>query len=111
MGGLGTHFTSSFGTLEVFFLSFLLASPFKDFPSSAEAGPHKQRDKALCLQHELCSCHFMTLITCPPKSGWGRNTGCPLQEGASEDGGADWQEVPFQTRLRALPLLSGQRGQ
>lgn len=46
---------------------FFLASPFKDFPSQAKAGPHKQRDKALCLQCELCSCHFMALITYPPQ--------------------------------------------
>lgn len=56
-------------TLKVFFsfLFFFLASPFKDFPSQAKAGPHKQCDKALCLQCELCSCHFMALITYPPQ--------------------------------------------
>lgn len=99
------------------FLSFLLASPFKDFPSSAEAGPHKQHDKALCLQHELCSCHFMTLITCPPKSGWGRNTECPFQEGPSEDRGADQQEVPLPAQAKYPPpalwakSCTGPRGQ
>lgn len=57
--------TSSFETLEVFFPFF--ASLFRDFSFPGRGqGTINRRDKALGLQTELCSCHFMALITSTP---------------------------------------------